>query len=147
MSASESICVSGGADSVLHIWTDCTEEELTAQKLEKAELIIKEQDFMNYYHKKDYKNAVYLALALKSSQKLLRLLKELDKSLDKDLHSVTGSTEMDFILSHLNKDELATLFSFIRDWNTHFKDALIAQTILQINYCDKIFKTNHFIYS
>ncbi|KAJ3237673.1 Transducin (beta)-like 3 [Chytriomyces hyalinus] len=127
----ESLVVSGGADSKITIWEDCTAAEREEQDRETNEKVEKEQDLMNFLKKKDYKNAIILAMELDKPMRLLTLFKQLDKA---RLHpaSATGLYSVDEVVKGLDKEQLEKLLKYIRDWNTHSKHASIAQLLLHL---------------
>ncbi|KAG1049358.1 hypothetical protein G6F42_029037 [Rhizopus arrhizus] len=59
----EKYIVSAGADSVVNFWEDVTLQEQEDELKEKEELLIKEQELQNFMRKKDYLNAILLALS------------------------------------------------------------------------------------
>ncbi|KAI9512888.1 WD40 repeat-like protein [Russula earlei] len=56
--------ISGAADSVITFWEDCTEEQEAAREVARSELVLKEQDFLNYVALQDYRRAIEVALSL-----------------------------------------------------------------------------------
>ncbi|KAG2216854.1 hypothetical protein INT45_005221 [Circinella minor] len=120
---------SAGADSVVNFWEDITREEQEQELREKEEYIIKEQDLQNFMHKKDYLNAILLALSLEQPYRLLTLFRTVMEENDQP-NTITGNQAVDTILAELGKQNLEKLLDYIRDWNTNAKHAPIAQTIL-----------------
>lgn len=59
-----------------------------------------------------------------------------------DISSITGSAAVDEVFKSLQSQELATLLTFVRDWNTSVRTSTIAQTtlhaILRYHSADKI---------
>ncbi|KAI9277654.1 WD40-repeat-containing domain protein [Sporodiniella umbellata] len=126
----ESRVVSAGADSVINFWEDVTLQEQEEELKEKEELIIKEQELQNFIHKKDYLNAILLALSLEQPYRLLTLFREVHGSRPEGDKSITGSENIDAILGQLSTDHIEKLLKYVRDWNTNAKHSDIAQTVL-----------------
>ena len=80
-------------------------------------------------HKKDYLNAILLALSLEQPYRLLTLFKTVMEE-NKEEDTITGSHAVDTILAELGKENLEKLLGYIRDWNTNAKHSHVAQTIL-----------------
>ncbi|KAI8984486.1 WD40-repeat-containing domain protein [Mycotypha africana] len=127
----EKCIVSGGADSVINFWEDVTLQEQEDELKQKEELIIKEQELQNFMRKKDYLNAILLALSLEQPFRLLGLFRELyENRAEGDETSITGSANVDKILAELSLDNIEKLLGYTRDWNTNAKHSDIAQTVL-----------------
>ncbi|GAA5808876.1 hypothetical protein MFLAVUS_002275 [Mucor flavus] len=126
----EKLIASAGADSVINFWEDITLQEQEEELKEKEELIIKEQELQNFMRKKDYLNAILLALSLEQPFRLLGLFRQVYESRPDNDHSITGSENVDKILSELSSENLEKLLGYIRDWNTNAKHSDIAQTVL-----------------
>ncbi|KAI8618546.1 WD40-repeat-containing domain protein [Chytriomyces sp. MP71] len=127
----ESLVVSGGADSKITVWEDCTAVEREELEKETNEKVEKEQDLMNFLKKKDYKNAIILAMELDKPMRLLTLFKQLNKA---RLHraSSTGLFSVDQVIKELETTQVEQLLKYIRDWNTHSKHQSIAQILLHL---------------
>ncbi|KAF8641212.1 hypothetical protein AX17_000846 [Amanita inopinata Kibby_2008] len=133
VSSDERIIASGAADSMVTFWEDCTEEEQAEKETKRAELALREQDFMNYLSLNDYKRAIELALAMEQPGRLLSLFKDVKNAAagNPELNSsLTGHGSVDEVIRTIGPSELAGLLRYIRDWNTNAKTSLIAQTVL-----------------
>ncbi|KAF8322220.1 WD40 repeat-like protein, partial [Clavulina sp. PMI_390] len=139
VSRDESTIISGAADSVVTFWTDCTEEVLLEKESARADLILKEQDFLNFVQIRDYRSAILLALTMNQPGRLLSLFKSLralsasvdDGSLTlEDATSLTGSAAVDEVVRTLRGPELVRLLVHIRDWNTSARTSGVAQGVL-----------------
>ena len=64
----------GGADSLINIWKDVTEEEKQEKIQHYNNIIIQEQSLANSIKRKDYKNALYLAFKLEKPFKFYHLV-------------------------------------------------------------------------
>ncbi|CEI98202.1 hypothetical protein RMCBS344292_12317 [Rhizopus microsporus] len=126
----ERFVVSAGADSVVNFWEDVTLQEQEEELKEKEELIIKEQELQNFMRKKDYLNAILLALSLEQPYRLLHLFKEVSESRPEGDQSITGSENVDKILAELSIENIEKMLKYIRDWNTNAKHSDVAQTVL-----------------
>ncbi|KAI8895545.1 WD40-repeat-containing domain protein [Globomyces pollinis-pini] len=121
----------GSSDSTISIWRDVTEEEKQQEQEINDEKITKEQDLTLFLKRKDYKNAIILAMQLDQPFKILKIITDLRLS-KPDPDSITGSTGVDQYLINLPNGDLQKLLLYIRDWNTHSKHSRIAQLILNI---------------
>ncbi|KAJ3081689.1 Transducin (beta)-like 3 [Rhizoclosmatium hyalinum] len=136
MKQDESLVVSGGADSKITLWEDCTVAEQEENDRITNEKVTKEQDLLNFLKKKDYKNAIILALELDKPMRLLTLFRQLNKT---RLHSnsVTGLFTVDEVIKDMEAGQLEQLLGYIKDWNTHSKHASIAQLLLNLIMSNK----------
>ncbi|KAK9475616.1 WD40-repeat-containing domain protein [Lipomyces japonicus] len=125
----DKVFVSGGGDSVITFWEDITEEELARQSEEKAELVEKEQSLSNFIHRKEWKNAILLAMSLGHPYRLLTLFRKVINE-NQETGSVTGLREVDAVLADLSTDQIELLLKRIRDWNTNARTSGVAQRIL-----------------
>ncbi|KAI8065236.1 WD40-repeat-containing domain protein [Gongronella butleri] len=127
----EKFIASGGADSVINFWEDVTLQEQEDELREKEAFILKEQELQTYMKKKDYLNAILLAMSLNQPFRLLGLFREvMETRPDDDVTSISGSPAVDTILAEMPSEHLEKLLTYIRDWNTNAKHANVAQTIL-----------------
>ncbi|CAG8756555.1 10497_t:CDS:10, partial [Cetraspora pellucida] len=125
----ENVVASGGADSLINLWEDCTVEEMEKRVREEEEQILKEQNLANYLLKKDYQNAITLAMSLNQPFRLLNLFTEILDNRAEDI-SITGSESIDKIIATLSKEDIEKMLQYIRDWNTNAKHFRTAQTML-----------------
>ncbi|KAK3846100.1 MAG: WD40-repeat-containing domain protein [Linnemannia gamsii] len=126
----ENMVVTGGADSMINMWEDFTEIEYAEKKAAKADQVLKEQELSNYLHRKDWKNAITLALSLEQPFRLLQLFNQIQQDRPEHDASVTGLEAVDKVLLGLSPDQIAKLLGYVRDWNTHAKNMRAAQTVL-----------------
>ncbi|KAI8072212.1 WD40-repeat-containing domain protein [Gilbertella persicaria] len=126
----EKFIVSAGADSVINFWEDVTLQEQEEDLKEKEQLIIKEQELQNFMRKKDYLNAILLALSLEQPFRLLGLFREVYESRPEGDKSITGSENIDIILAELSLENTGKLLTYARDWNTNAKHSDIAQVVI-----------------
>jgi len=136
VSADESTIVSGAADSVVTFWQDCTEELEREKEAKRAEMVEKEQDFLNYLSLHDYRAAITLALAMDQPGRLLSLFKSIqsDAALSSTSPSVSvsvsGHPAVDTVLRTLSTSDLARLLKYVRLWNATAKTSAVAQRVL-----------------
>lgn len=126
----ENMVVTGGADSMINMWEDFTEIEYAEKKAAKADQVLKEQELSNYLQRKDWKNAITLALSLEQPFRLLQLFNQIIQDRPEHDTSVTGLEAVDKVLLGLSPDQTAKLLGYVRDWNTHAKNMRAAQTVL-----------------
>ncbi|RPD82176.1 WD40 repeat-like protein [Lentinus tigrinus ALCF2SS1-7] len=140
ISSDESTIVSGAADSVVTFWKDCTEEQQVEEETQRAELVLKEQDFANYLALHDYRNAILLAISMAQPGRLHSLFSSLPSSADADTDtdasmrtpsiSITGHPAVDEVLRTLPGADLARLLRYVRDWNANARTSVVAQRVL-----------------
>ncbi|EIN13890.1 U3 small nucleolar RNA-associated protein [Punctularia strigosozonata HHB-11173 SS5] len=136
VSRDERTIVSGAADSVVTFWEDSTEEEEEEKEKKRADMVLKEQDFLNYVSLHDYRNAISLALAMEQPGRLLNLFKQLRSNREDDSDMVpptdciTGHPTVDEVIRTMHGSELTKLLKYVRDWNTHAKTSAVAQGVL-----------------
>ncbi|KAF9182509.1 U3 small nucleolar RNA-associated protein 13 [Haplosporangium sp. Z 767] len=126
----ENMVVTGGADSMINLWEDFTEIEYAEKKQAKADMVLKEQELSNYLQRKDWKNAITLALSLEQPFRLLQLFNQILQDRPEHDTSITGLQAVDKVLRGLSLEQIAKLLGYIRDWNTHAKNMRPAQTVL-----------------
>ncbi|CAH1765427.1 10659_t:CDS:10, partial [Entrophospora sp. SA101] len=139
--------VSCGSDGLIKIWlnktTECINtldnhtEKIWALTVNKNENLIisggaDKQDLANYLQKKDYKNAILLAISLDQPHRLLNLFKQIMNNRPEGDSSITGLKTIDGILINLEKENLEKILTYIRDWNTNSKNFQVSQTILNV---------------
>lgn len=124
-----SILISGGADSVITIWKDITQQTITTKLEAQKAQVEQEQKLQNYIHTSDYRSAITLALALNHPGKLLSLLTTVTTQ-SQDPDSLSGLLSVDTVLASLSPAQLSTLLLRLRDWNTNARSAPVAQRIL-----------------
>ncbi|KAG8953427.1 U3 small nucleolar RNA-associated protein 13 [Tulasnella sp. 424] len=147
----EKYIVSAAADSVVTFWEDCTELEEEEKLAEKAELVLKEQDFLNYVELQDYRNAILLALSMDQPRRLFNLFQAIrpNRTTTSDdpqnPPSVTGNVSVDEVIRTLPPLELGRLLKHVRNWNANTKTFAVAQTtlhaILKLRPASDILKT------
>jgi U3 small nucleolar RNA-associated protein 13 len=93
-------------------------------------MICREQDLQNYLLKKDYLNAILLAMSLEQPFRLLTLFDTVLNERPEGDTSISGSEAIDKILKDMNAEQINKLLGYIRDWNTNAKRSRVAQTIL-----------------
>jgi U3 small nucleolar RNA-associated protein 13 len=113
----------GGGDSVVNMWTDCTiddEEEAIRQEEEEA---LKDQDLSNALADTDWVKAVQLAFELRRPFRVLKVFTDL-------LGSDDANVQIRQIFQSLDKDYWKLLLEYIRDWNAKPKSCHVAQRVL-----------------
>ncbi|KAJ3041567.1 Transducin (beta)-like 3 [Rhizophlyctis rosea] len=127
----ETQVITGAADSTVVVWDDVTQQEEEEKMREMEERVTKEQDLSNFLLKRDYKNAIKLAMDLNQPFKLLGIFWEvIEKGRDKS--SVVGSKDVEKVVGEFGDEELEKLLLFIRTWNTNSKHATVAQCVLNL---------------
>lgn len=148
--------VSGGADSTISVWADCTAAREAEAAAAREHAVHREQEFANLLVLKDYRGAIALAFALDQPRRLLTLFAHVATSRaegdavaavnrlvtdalgeppaaatpDAPGTSITGLAAIDEIVRTLPKAHLAQLLGYIRDWNAVSRTAGVAQLLL-----------------
>ncbi|KAF5352428.1 hypothetical protein D9756_005922 [Leucocoprinus leucothites] len=131
ISRNDNTIVSGAADSVVTFWEDSTKEEAAEKESKRAEMIVKDQDFLNYVALRDYRKALELALTMNQPGRLFTLFKDISSSNEETSgESYTGNSLVDEVICTLATPDLARLLSFVRNWNSNAKTSDVAQRVL-----------------
>ncbi|KAJ7651679.1 U3 small nucleolar RNA-associated protein [Mycena polygramma] len=122
VSHDEKTVVSAAADS------DCTEEQEEEKQTKRADLVLKEQDFLNYLELNDYRRAIQLAISMGQPGRLLSLFKDIRASAAESTTastSITGNPSVDEVIRTLGGSDLAKLLGYVRTWNTGVLFAIV----------------------
>ncbi|KAJ7040343.1 U3 small nucleolar RNA-associated protein [Mycena alexandri] len=133
VSQDEMTVVSAAADSVVTFWQDCTEEQEVEKETKRTDLVLKEQDFLNYLELNDYRRAIQLAISMGQPGRLLSLFKDIRASAAESpnpSNSITGHPSVDEVIRTLGGSDLAKLLRYVRDWNAMAKTSIVAQGVL-----------------
>ncbi|KXN88826.1 putative U3 small nucleolar RNA-associated protein 13 [Leucoagaricus sp. SymC.cos] len=123
--------VSGAADSVVTFWEDSTEEEAAEKESKRAEMIVKDQEFLSFVALRDYRKALELALVMNQPGRIFSLFKDIASSADESSGlTYTGNSLVDEVIRSLAASDLARLLSFVRNWNSNSKTSDVAQRVL-----------------
>lgn len=119
----EACLVSGGSDSKLVLWEDCTvrEERERVEALEQEQLA--EQQLLLDLHHKRYAKALSAALALGHAGRVLTALTAL---LDEE-----GPTALNPLVGGWDDAVLGKLMGFVAHWNTDARNAFVCSRVLQ----------------
>ncbi|KAJ7554558.1 hypothetical protein O6H91_06G145300 [Diphasiastrum complanatum] len=117
------VLATGGGDSVVNVWVDCTEADEEAAVKQEEEEALKDQDLANALADTDFVKAINLAFELRRPFKLLNVFTELSRQDRED-------QLMQKILKNLEKEHVHLLLKYIRDWNSKSKFCHTAQRIL-----------------
>lgn len=126
----------GGADSTIKVWSDCSLAVETDRKQKEEQKILIEQKLNNSLANKDYYTALVYALSLGHKGKALDVLDAIlvlrdDKTKDKDDNTESlGQTKLMAVVKQLSMEQVAKCLLYIRDWNTIGKYSAIAQQFL-----------------
>lgn len=127
---------SGSADGVVSGFVDKTKETLDKLNAEQERLCLEDAELNNLVLKKDYVQALKLALKLNRRLKMAHILKDAMAS----KHQTDGSNADDFIFgkevdewfSRMNIKELEDLLKFCVEWNSSNSYRYVAQNVLYI---------------
>ena len=124
--------VSGGGDSVVTFWKDTSSETAGKTRAAATQRVEQDQELQNYMHRGNYREAITLALALNHPARLLSLLQGVLNTNPPEEGSITGLKAVDDVLSSLSDEQLLSLLSRLRDWNTNARTSAVAQKVLNV---------------
>lgn len=124
--------VSGGGDSVVTFWKDTSSQTAAATSAAATQRVEQDQELQNYIHKGDFREAITLALALNHPARLLSLLQSVINTSPPEFGSLSGLKAVDEVLSTLSNEQLLSLLSRVRDWNTNARTSPVAQRVLNV---------------
>lgn len=124
--------VSGGGDSVVTFWKDSSSETAGKTRAAATHRVEQDQELQNHIHQANYREAITLALALNHPARLLSLLQGVINTNPPEEGSITGLKAVDEVLSSLSDEQLLSLLSRVRDWNTNARTSTVAQRILNV---------------
>ena len=129
VSADGRLLLTGGVASVLNIWQDVTEEEAEQRRTEQSVQLSREQRLANAIRRKEWREAMDIALALKQPRRLHNVLTQIMKEGrgDEDRHAKVAE-----LVSALDDERMEVLLTYVRDWNSNSKTAMVANVVLQV---------------
>ena len=118
--------ITGDASATIKIWKDSTDEEIADAIRAQDEILVKEQELQVFLLRKDFKNAVLLAMSLDQPFRLSSLFEDLlkDKTVPESLNLLHP------LLEQLSVDQKVKLIEYIREWNLSYKRSMFSQLIL-----------------
>ncbi|CAI7875534.1 unnamed protein product, partial [Closterium sp. NIES-54] len=123
VSPGSEMLATGGSDSLVHVWQDCTQQEQQEAALEQVKAVQQEQAMRNAAVAEDYVTALQLALQLQRPATMAALLSDLMKK--------EGAEErIGGAVAGLEPSQLRQLLLYAREWNTNAKLCLSAQRLL-----------------
>lgn len=140
----DSYMASGGADSLIQIWQDFSEQEEESQRAARELKLRSEEQLANYLLRKDYKNAMLMAMSLQQPFRLFSIFDDILESPNPSNPEREHRTKIIFeIFKSFTSDQVSTLLSYIKDWNTNAKHCSIAQSLLHLLF--QSFSPSYFI--
>lgn len=124
--------VSGGGDSVVTFWRNTSSQTAAATSAAATARVEQDQELRNYIHRGNYREAITLALALNHPARLLALLQGVINTSPTEPGSLSGLRAVDEVLSSLSNEQLLSLLSRVRDWNTNARTSPVAQRVLNV---------------
>ncbi|KAE9601432.1 putative transcription factor WD40-like family [Lupinus albus] len=113
----------GGSDALVNLWFDSTAAD-KEEAFHKEEMgVLKGQELENAVSDADYSKAIRIAFELRKPHRLYALLSEICRKQGAEDH-------IDKALEALGNEELRTLFSYVREWNTKPKFCYVSQFVL-----------------
>jgi hypothetical protein len=137
--------VTGGADAALCVWRDATVEQRRAEQDKDEFILLQQQKLDNLVRGGKHTQALTLAIAMDQPHRALVVLFALlsssgDAAGDDPknphhhhlllLHNNHHSNVLCELMRGLSREELLTLMSWIKDWNTNAKFASVTQPLL-----------------
>lgn len=118
--------ITGDASATIKIWKDSTDDEIAEAIRVQDEILVKEQELQVFLLRKDFKNAVILAMSLDQPFRLSSLFEDLlrDKTVPEGLNLLNP------LLEQLSLDQKAKLIEYIREWNLSYKRSMFSQLVL-----------------
>ncbi|XP_057416676.1 protein TORMOZ EMBRYO DEFECTIVE [Lotus japonicus] len=113
----------GGSDAVVNLWFDSTAEDKEEAFRKEEEEVLKGQELENAVSDANYTQAIQLAFKLRRPHRLYELFAGLCRK-------GGAENQIDQALKALDSEELRTLFSYVREWNTKPKLCYVAQFVL-----------------
>lgn len=121
LSSNEDKLISGGRDSFLIIWRDVTQENRDKLDAEHRELILEEQKLANLLKSQNLIAALKLALKLEKPFKVLKIIENIIKNGDKNIHES---------IQELKPHYKDSLLRCATAWNMNGKNSHIAQLVI-----------------
>lgn len=118
--------ITGDASAIIKIWKDSTDDEIAESIKKQDEILVKEQELQVFLLRKDFKNAVLLAMTLDQPFRLSSLFNDLlkDKTVSESLALLHP------LLEQLSSDQKSKLLEYIREWNLSYKRSMFSQLVL-----------------
>ncbi len=124
--------VSGGGDSVVTFWKDTSSETAAKTSAAVTQRVEQDQELQNYIHRGNYRDAITLALALNHPARLLSLLQGVVDTQPQEAGSISGLKAVDEVLGSLGDEQILSLLTRARDWNTNARTCMVAQRVLSV---------------
>lgn len=118
--------ITGDASATIKIWTDSTDEDIAEAIRKQDQILLKEQDLQVYLIRKDFKNAILLAMNLEQPFRLSSLFEELVR----DKTVLEAMSLLSSLFDQFTVDQNAKLIEYIREWNLSYKRAFTSHLIL-----------------
>jgi U3 small nucleolar RNA-associated protein 13 len=118
--------ITGDASATIKIWKDSTDDEIAEAIRAQDEILVKEQELQVFLLRKDFKNAVILAMSLDQPFRLSSLFEDLLR----DRTVSEGLSLLNPLLEQLTLDQKAKLIEYIREWNLSYKRSMFSQLVL-----------------
>ncbi len=136
--------VSGGVDSVINVWRDTTAEEEEFAAKGREEAILQDQELQNCMRASEYAKALDLGFRLNRPRQVFQIIVEvLNRASERCLkerkssngpNSVTATevaaSDLDGLVRSWSDEQLATCFSFCKEWNCNARKAHVVNTLL-----------------
>lgn len=121
LSKDEAVLLTGGADSLINVWTDTTDSQQEEASEKAAQHVLKEQKLKNLIVRKHYIQAAEMCIELDQPRRLLGVLNDM----------IQAEEEFDELITGASIERLEKLMRYIREWNTNARQSLVANQLLQ----------------
>lgn len=119
--------VTGDASGLIKVWRDVTEQVRNEAISKRDELILVEQQLSNMILRKEYHNAVLLAMQMQQPHRLYSLFGQLIDGVP--MQEALQKTMP--LISAFSSEQMVLLCGYIRDWNSSLKRAYVAHVVLR----------------
>lgn len=134
VSADGRMLITGGVASVLNVWQDVTDEEAEQRRTEESVQLNREQRLSNAIRRREWKEAMDIALTLKQPRRLHNVLTEIIKQEQQGGGGGSAEAKLAQLLTGLDDERMDVLLTYVRDWNTNSKTAAVANVVLQVMF-------------
>jgi U3 small nucleolar RNA-associated protein 13 len=107
LSNDEQTLVTGGTDSTLNVWADCTLEELEQEQKRQQQVVLKEQALANAIRRKDYNKAILYTFDLEQPRKMYSIFRDI-------VHDPEGKPLLRKIVASLKFIRICKLLRYIQ---------------------------------
>ena len=116
--------LSGGADARLVLWRDCSRELADLEMARSEQEMLQEEEMISSLRKREFLRAALRAIELDRPFQLRTTLEAM-------LAAGLPNQDLPALVAALKPAQLLRLWELARDWNTHARNAALAQSMLE----------------